>query len=71
MSADAEYKGYTLVKAGEKVSTLYVTQFPDRKLPSLAIEQGNAIVILAIFSSDKAAQTFMQWMDCITRKEVA
>lgn len=66
---DTEFKGYSLYKGNDEVSTLYVTQFPDRKLPSLAIQQGNAIVVLAVFSSDKAAQEFIQWMDCITLKE--
>lgn len=67
--SDTEFKGYSLYKGKDEVSTLYVTRFPDRKLPSLAIGQGNAIVVLAVFSNDKAAQDFMQWMDCITLKE--
>jgi hypothetical protein len=71
MSADTQFKGYTLIKAGEKVSTIYVTLFPDRKLPSLAIEKGSAIVVLATFGSTESAQEFMQWMDCITSKESA
>jgi hypothetical protein len=69
MNDNVEYKGYTLVKAGETISTLYVTLFPDRKLPSLAIGKGSELRVLGHFSRAETAQEFMQWMDCITHKE--
>jgi hypothetical protein len=67
--SDTEFKGYSLYKGSDEVSTLYVTRFRDRKLPSLAIQRGNAIVVLATFGNDESAQEFMHWMDCITLKE--
>jgi hypothetical protein len=43
------------------MTTLYVTNVPGRKHPALCVKSGCVAHVLAYFSSDDDAETFMTW----------